>query len=90
MPHSVSAMKRVRQNAKARFRNQSEKAKIATIRRKLFAAFTAKDAESARKLYPEYCSVLDKAAKRGIIAKNTAVRRKRRSAHWLMQIAPKA
>ena len=41
------------------------------------------NAEASQTAYKTYCSVLDKAAKGGIIARNTAIRRKSRAANRL-------
>jgi small subunit ribosomal protein S20 len=92
MPKSVSAKKRARQAVKARRKNMSVKSKIGTVRRKALETLSATDLEAARKVYREYCSTLDKAAKQGVIPKNTAIRRKRRAAAKLakLQAAPAA
>ena len=80
MPNLHSAVKRVRLTKLARQRNRSAKAKISTVRRQVFETVTSNDKEKARLAFRAYCSVLDKAAKGGIIKKNTAIRRKRRAA----------
>lgn len=80
MPNIQSAVKRVIQSEKARLRNKALKSKISSIRRKLFEAFAGKDTDKSKQIFPQYCSILDKASKNGIIKKNTAVRRKRRAA----------
>jgi len=80
MPNIQSAVKRVKTSEKSRLRNKAVKTKITSVRRKAFDGFETKDKEAATQLFREYCSVLDKAAKKGIIKKNTAIRRKRRSA----------
>lgn len=66
--------------AKAHRRNKAVKSQVTSQRRKFFDAVAAKDKEKSRRLFREYCSVLDKAAKKGMIAQNTATRRKRRAA----------
>ncbi|HBA85074.1 MAG TPA: 30S ribosomal protein S20 [Verrucomicrobia bacterium] len=83
MPNIKSAEKRVRKSAKARLRNVEAKTKIKGGRRELFSLFDKKDKEGATKAFSEYCSVLDKSVKRGIITKNTAVRRKSRASDRL-------
>ena len=50
-------------------------------------ALEAKDAEAGNVAFRTYCSVLDKAAKGGVIKKNTAVRRKTNAANGLRKIA---
>ena len=91
MPNLHSAVKRMRVAEKARQRNKAAKSKITTLRRQLFEGCDAKDAEKSRKLFSAYCSVLDKSAIKGIINKNTAIRRKRRAAAKVAALAqPKA
>ncbi|MBI2437421.1 MAG: 30S ribosomal protein S20 [Lentisphaerae bacterium] len=48
----------------------------------------AKDVEKSRQVFSAYCSTLDKAASKGIIKKNTAIRRKRRAAARLATLKP--
>lgn len=78
MPNIKSAMKRVRTSAKRRTRNLNVKTSVKTLRGKLFEALDAKKLEESEKLYREYCSLLDTSAKKGVIGKNTAARRKTR------------
>ena len=81
----------MRVSEKARLRNKSAKSKISTIRRQLFEVCAAKDADKSRKVFSDYCSALDKAAIKGIIKKNTAIRRKRRaSARLAVVVHPQA
>lgn len=87
MPTLKSAAKRMRQAEKRRLRNQRVKTRIRNVRSALFAAIAAKNVASAKQLFQQYCSLLDKAAKRGIIKKNTAIRRKTRSANKLRALA---
>ncbi len=79
MPNLLSAVKRVRVAEAARRRNRSTKAKISTLRRRMFETVSGKERDQAREAFRRYCSSLDKAAKSGIIKKNTAIRRKRRA-----------
>ena len=53
----------------------------------MMAALEAKDAEAGDVALRTYCSVLDKAAKGGVIKKNTAIRRKTNAANGLRKIA---
>jgi small subunit ribosomal protein S20 len=84
-------VKRNRLARKARVRNVAEKSKIKSQRRDLFAAFEAGNLETSAQSYREYCSILDKAVKRGIITRNTAIRRKTRAANRMRKLgaAPK-
>lgn len=80
MPTLQSAAKRMRQSAHLRVKNLSVRTSIKTLRGKLFEAVAAKKKDEAQKLCREYCSLLDKSAKKGIIKRNTAIRRKARAA----------
>ena len=82
-----SARKRDRQNEKARKRNATCKAKLHDAHKKLFKAADANDKESAEKKFKEFVSGLDKAAKKGIISKNTAARKKSRAQLKLYKMA---
>ena len=87
MPNLHSALKRMRLAEKARLRNRSVKSQISTLRRKTFEVLAGKDNEKSREIFRQYCSALDKAAKKGMIARNTAIRRKRRAANKLSVLA---
>lgn len=76
---SRAARKRDRQNAKARKRNSTCKAKLHDAHKKLFKAADADAKEDAAKKFKEFVSSLDKAVKKGIISKNTADRKKSRA-----------
>lgn len=91
MPNIKSAMKRVRTSETARQRNRAVKSRVATARRDVLTECDTRNVEKAGQAFRAYCSVLDKAAKRGIIKKNTAIRRKRRAAAKLASAsAPQA
>jgi small subunit ribosomal protein S20 len=79
MPTTKSAKKRVRQNEKQRDANRAARSKIRTSVKKAAAAGNGKD-ESADKSYRKAASELDKAARKGLIKKNEANRRKARLA----------
>jgi len=83
MPNIKSAAKRVKTAAKSHARNVATKSKLKTLKK----AFVAADAEKGPAAYAAYCSALDKAAKQGIIPKNTAVRKKGRAAAALRKAA---
>lgn len=80
MPILKSAAKRMRQSEKLRAKNLNVKTFIKSLRGRLFQAISGKNKQDAGKLYREYCSLLDKSAKKGIIKRNTAIRRKARVA----------
>ncbi len=87
MAHTKSAIKRARQSNEDRLRNKAGETLIKTRQRQLMAAVAGKDAKAADAAYRVYCSVLDKAAKKGIITSNTAIRKKNRGAAHLRTAA---
>lgn len=87
MPNTNSAKKRLKTAAKANVLNSNVRARLRTFRRKLFEAVEAGDQDLSKETYSAYCSVLDRAAKKGVIKKNTASRRKSRAAEKLRSIS---
>lgn len=83
MPTLKSGWKRMRTSEKSRIKNTNIKTNIKTVRGKLFAAVAAKDKAAGEKAYREYCSLLDKSGKKGVIKRNTAARRKARAADMI-------
>jgi small subunit ribosomal protein S20 len=73
-----SVMKRARQNSRARERNRSWKSRIRTQQKRIEKALEKKEKDTLGDLYSEYCSLVDKAASRRIIHRNTASRKKMR------------
>ncbi|AEX85507.1 30S ribosomal protein S20 [Marinitoga sp. 1135] len=79
MPNVKSAKKRVRQTAKRRLRNKSYKTRVKNSIKKVLAAVEAKkEREEVLELLNNAFSVIDKAAKKGVIHKNNAARKKAR------------
>ncbi len=72
---SKSAMKRVKQTKTRTLRNKSTKNAIKTIFKKIETALASKAFDDAKVELISAISVLDKAARKGIIHKNTASRR---------------
>lgn len=87
MPNLKSAKKRMRQNVVRHDRNQQVRTRLKNARRTMMDTLEAKDAEAGEAAFRSYCSVLDKAAKGGVIKKNTAIRRKTNAANNLRKIA---
>jgi small subunit ribosomal protein S20 len=77
MPHRHSAVKKLRQDKKRRQHNIAVKLRIKKTLRKFQETLKEKPNE-AKTVLKELSSLLDKAAKRGIIHKNTASRKKSR------------
>jgi len=78
MPITKSAKKALRQNIKRRARNLTYKKKIKDLIKKVRGLVLDKKTEEAKKLLPKIYKILDKAAKVGVIKKNTAARKKSR------------
>lgn len=86
MPNLKSAKKRMRQNVVRYDRNVQVRTRVKNARLKMMAALEANDVEAGQIALRTYSSVLDKAAKAGVIKKNTAVRRKTNAANGLRKI----
>ena len=76
MPIIKSAIKRVQTSEKARVRNVAVKTTVRKKTKLFVAAVDAKDATKAQAALTEALSQIDRAAKRGVLHKNTAARRK--------------
>lgn len=87
MPNIKSAKKRLRRSECQHTVNTPIKTRVRTARRKFTESLEADNGEARATAYSTYCSCLDKAAKSGVIEKNTAVRRKARAAAQLRKIA---
>ena len=77
MPVTQSAIKAMKQNRKANERNKATKAEFRG-KVKIAKKAIATDQENLGKLTSEAIQAIDKAAKKGVIHKNTAARRKSR------------
>ena len=80
MPHTKSAMKRLRQGLKRRQRNRIRKSRVHTSEHRLNEKLEAKDGAAVQAALSQCFSELDKAAKVGSIHKNKADRKKQRLA----------
>jgi small subunit ribosomal protein S20 len=86
MANIKSAQKRIRSSESRRIGNLAVKTRVKSAKRKAQEALTAGVAETAGAAVREYSSVLDKAVKRGVIKKNTAIRRKKRATEALRKL----
>ncbi|MCE5323961.1 30S ribosomal protein S20 [bacterium] len=77
MPNIKSVVKDVKKSRELRLRNLDTRSKIKTFVKKTKAAQDA-SADNGAELLNETVSIVDKAAKRGIIHPNAAARRKSR------------
>ena len=78
MPITKSAKKALRQNIKRRARNVQKKRKLKSALKEARDLISKKKTEEAQNLLPRIYKLLDKAAKTGLIKKNTASRKKSR------------
>lgn len=78
MAHSLSAKKRVRQNAKARVRNRARKSVIKTQVKRFEEALTTGNIETTQEQLKLLTRKLDKLSTTSTIHKNTAARLKSR------------
>ncbi len=83
MAHSKQAEKRIRQNEKARIRNKAVSSRMKTVLKTTLTAAESGDVAAAESRLVEAVKAVDKAAKSGVIHKNTAARRKSRLARAL-------
>lgn len=90
MAHSLSAKKRIRQNAKRRLLTRSRASTLKSRLSKYVAALSGNDVSSAEELFRQASKSLDREAVRGTIHRNAAARRKSRLARRLNAMKQKA
>jgi small subunit ribosomal protein S20 len=83
VPHTTSAKKRVRQNAKRHALNNWRKRRIKAQVTSFLKAIQDQDVKAAETEYRKTCGVLDKIACTSTIHRNKAARRKSRLARRL-------
>ena len=83
MAHSLSAKKRVRQDAKRRVINRSRKSKVKSLIKRFEAALAAGDAAAASERYRAVVKCLDQVSATSTMHKKTAARKKSRLARKL-------
>jgi len=79
MPIIKSAKKALRQSIKRKARNLQQTKKIKNLLKEMKNLISLKKTEEAKKLLPQVYKYLDKAAKTGLMKKNTAARKKSRT-----------
>ncbi len=89
MAHSLSAKKRVRQNAKARAINRARKSRVKTQIKHFESALAGEDVEAASEQYRLAAKKLDKTAAASTMHKRTAARKKSRLAKKLNALKAK-
>jgi len=85
MPITKSAKKALRQSERRKIRNLQKKEKIKKLIKQVKGLALGKKIEEAQKLLPRVYKILDKAAKIGLIKKNTASRKKSRLAKAILK-----
>lgn len=83
MAHSLSAKKRIKQNAKRRTINRARKSQVKTQIKRFEAAVSSGDGAAASEQYRVVVQKLDKTAARSTMHKKTAARKKSRLAKKL-------
>ena len=86
MPHRKSAFKHLRADERKRQRNRMIKSAVKTAIKKAEQAIAEGDIERAQQLFREAVSKLDRAARKGVIKKGTADRKKSRLAQKLNRL----
>ena len=78
MPITTSAKKALRQSKKRGARNKQVRVKVRDVIKEMRTLVSQEKTEEARLLLPKLYKTLDKAAKVGVMKKNTASRKKSR------------
>jgi len=78
MPNHKSAEKRDRQNARRNAINTTSRTKLRTQIKKLRAAISSGDAQTAQQLLPATIAEIDKSIQKGVLHRNAAARHKSR------------
>lgn len=87
MANTFSALKRGRSDARKTEINRMRKSRLRHAVRAMRRLIDKKDVQAATALLPKTFSIVDRAAKWGVIKKNTAARYKSRLAHRLAKTA---
>jgi small subunit ribosomal protein S20 len=87
MANIKSAVKRNKQAEVRNERNRAVKSSVLTANKKLATAINSGNKDEAVKEFSAYTSHLDKACKKGVMAKNTVSRRKSRVSASIAKMA---
>lgn len=83
MPNTSSAKKALRQNAKRRLLNRSQRSSLRSVLKRVQTAIEAADQQGAHNAFRDAVKRLDQAAGKHLIHKNTAARTKSRLSRQL-------
>ena len=78
MPNIKSSVRSVKTDAERHAKNFAVRSTVKTVTRKTLEAINGKQADEAKTLLTTAVSTIDKAAKKGVIHKNAAARKKSR------------
>lgn len=87
MPITTSAKKAIRSSAKKRVFNLRKKNQMNSVVKEYKKLVSANDSKAAEKMLPNLQKAIDKAAKTGLIKKNTAARKKSRLMKSMKKLA---
>ena len=87
LAHSLSAIKRVRQNEKHRARNRANRSRLRSQIKKFRTAVEAGNVDEAKALLPDTMSLVDVMVKKGVIHENAGNRTKSRLGRRLNALA---
>ena len=87
MPIIKSAKKALRQNIRGKIRNLKRKNAMKILVKQTKKLVSAEKKQEAVKILPELYKAIDKAAKRGIIKKNAAARKKSRLTKLIQKVS---
>jgi len=74
--HTISALKRIRQNETSNARNRVMKSRVKTLLRKVEQSIKMEHKEEGLNFYHDFVSALDKAVNKNVFHKNNAARKK--------------
>lgn len=78
MPNTASAERRVRNSARRAARNHSTRSRLKTLEKSYLSAISGQSKEAAEAALRTATSALDKAAKKGVVHRRAADRKKSR------------
>ena len=86
MPNTRAAAKRMRADVKRHFRKLGVKSRLKTLVRRFSSVLKAGKADEARQLFQSVSRLLDQAASKKVLHRNTASRKKSRLAQQLAKL----
>jgi small subunit ribosomal protein S20 len=88
MPVTKTTKRRPKQNERKRAINKKRTLAMRRLIKEANVLIAAKDTEAVEKMMPQIYKAIDKAAKKGVIKKNTAARKKSRIMKKIKKINP--